>query len=375
MATISLCMIVKDEEKFLEQCLLSVQGLVDEIVIVDTGSTDKTKEIALRFTSKVYDFVWGDDFAAARNESLKYATGEWILILDADEVIAQQDHTIIKGLLMRAETERDIYGYILIQRNYFRSKEDSQYGSFSGITVSAASQDGEGFISAENDNYEESKGMEGWLATPIVRLCKNTGSTAFSGVVHEDVSPSLPGRIIKTGIVLHHFGKIDSQNWQRKWELYEKLGKKKAFNGENDYYAYFELGRQYLENRKIDLAIEMLRKSIELNTDFWLSWFNLGTVELITGKIDGAILGLEKARAINPQVGQIYDNLGVAYAQRKQFEKAIEIFNLGIGVAPEKASLYKHVGRCYYAFGRQKEAYLAFKKALELNPRYKTEIK
>jgi len=266
-------MIVKDEEKFLEQCLLSVQGLVDEIVIVDTGSTDKTKEIALRFTSKVYDFVWDDDFAAARNESLKYATGEWILILDADEVIAQQDHTIIKGLLMRAETERDIYGYILIQRNYFRSKEDSQYGSFSGITVSAASQDGEGFISAENDNYEESKGMEGWLATPIVRLCKNTGSTAFSGVVHEDVSPSLPGRIIKTGIVLHHFGKIDSQNWQRKWELYEKLGKKKAFNGENDYYAYFELGRQYLENRKIDL--------IKIDTQGWEPEVMLGAKKTI----------------------------------------------------------------------------------------------
>ena len=83
-------MIVKNEEAFLEKCLLSVQGLVDEIVIVDTGSTDKTKEIALKFTSKVYDFEWCDNFAAARNESLKYATGDWILVLDADEVIVKR---------------------------------------------------------------------------------------------------------------------------------------------------------------------------------------------------------------------------------------------------------------------------------------------
>ncbi|MGE5593875.1 MAG: glycosyltransferase [Betaproteobacteria bacterium] len=82
---ISLCMIVKNEEEFLPGCLDSVKGVVDEIVIVDTGSTDRTVEIARQYEAKVYHYEWNDDFAAARNESLKHATCGWILVLDADE--------------------------------------------------------------------------------------------------------------------------------------------------------------------------------------------------------------------------------------------------------------------------------------------------
>src|SRR3989338_7436069 len=85
MTTISLCMITKNEEQFLEQCLNSVKELVDEIILVDTGSTDKTKEIAGKFTDKIFDFQWCGDFSAARNESLKHAAKDWILVLDADE--------------------------------------------------------------------------------------------------------------------------------------------------------------------------------------------------------------------------------------------------------------------------------------------------
>ena len=76
-------MITKNEEFFLEQCLNSVKDLVDEIIIVDTGSNDKTKDIARKFTDNIFDFEWCDDFSAARNESLKHATGDWILVLDA----------------------------------------------------------------------------------------------------------------------------------------------------------------------------------------------------------------------------------------------------------------------------------------------------
>src|SRR3989339_222145 len=78
--TISLCMITKNEGRYLEQCLNSVKEIVDEIIIVDTGSTDKTKEIAKKFKAKIIDFKWIDDFSAARNESLKHATKDWILV-------------------------------------------------------------------------------------------------------------------------------------------------------------------------------------------------------------------------------------------------------------------------------------------------------
>ncbi len=69
MVTISICMIVKNEESVLERCLSTVRGIADELIIVDTGSTDGTKEIARKFTEQVYDFVWCDDFSKARNFS------------------------------------------------------------------------------------------------------------------------------------------------------------------------------------------------------------------------------------------------------------------------------------------------------------------
>lgn len=86
-ATISLCMIVRNEEKVLARCLESVRGCVDEIVIVDTGSSDATKEIAARYTDRIYDFEWIDDFSAARNYAFEQATGDYLLWLDADDVL------------------------------------------------------------------------------------------------------------------------------------------------------------------------------------------------------------------------------------------------------------------------------------------------
>ena len=86
MISISLCMIVKNEAEILARCLDSLAGLMDEIIIVDTGSTDDTKEIARQYTDLVYDFSWCDDFAAARNFSFSKATKEYIYAPDADEV-------------------------------------------------------------------------------------------------------------------------------------------------------------------------------------------------------------------------------------------------------------------------------------------------
>ena len=91
MITISLCMIVKNEEKTLERCLRSVDGIADKIV--DTGSEDTTKAIAGRFTSRVLDFEWIDDFSAARNYSFAQATMDYILWLNADDILLPEDRT------------------------------------------------------------------------------------------------------------------------------------------------------------------------------------------------------------------------------------------------------------------------------------------
>jgi glycosyltransferase involved in cell wall biosynthesis len=95
---VSLTMIVKNEESNIAACLESVRDLVDEIVVVDTGSTDATKSIAAGFGAKVFDFEWIDDFAAARNESLRHATREWIFWLDADDRLDEENRGKLRAL-------------------------------------------------------------------------------------------------------------------------------------------------------------------------------------------------------------------------------------------------------------------------------------
>ena len=101
MVTISLCMIVRNEEAVLARCLDSVSKAVDEIILVDTGSEDRTKEIAKRYTCHIYDFPWVDDFSAARNFSFSKATMEYCMWLDADDVLLDED---AKALMHLKET-------------------------------------------------------------------------------------------------------------------------------------------------------------------------------------------------------------------------------------------------------------------------------
>ena len=108
MITVSLCMIVKNEERVLQRCLDSVAGLMDEIIIVDTGSTDATKEIAARYTDKIYDFVWINDFAAARNFAFSKAAMEYIYSADADEVLDEENRQAFRTLKETLLPEIDI---------------------------------------------------------------------------------------------------------------------------------------------------------------------------------------------------------------------------------------------------------------------------
>lgn len=365
MPLLSLCMIVKNEEKHLANCLNSVRDLVDEIVIVDTGSTDKTKEIAGKFTKKIFDFAWCDDFSKARNESLKNASGDWVLVLDADETIAGDDLLQIREIINR----KDVVGSVLIQRNYIKYLKDVELGQIGGMNVLEAGHSDKGFIRSEGDKYVESKDLAGWFATPIVRLFKRQPSASFSGVVHEDVTLSLNGDIMTTNIPIHHEGKLDVESWKKKWSLYEKLGEKKA-ESENDYHAYFELGRQYAASKKFDKAKEMFQKSIDINKNFWLSWFNLGSISLINEDLNKAQESLERARTINPNAVMIYGNLGVVYAKKKEYKKALEIFTLGLNLDSNQPSIFKNMALCYKELGDVKRAQLALRKAAELNPGY-----
>ncbi len=108
MITISLCMIVKNEEDVIARCLDSVKDIADEIIIVDTGSKDNTKEIIKKYTDNVFDFEWIDDFSAARNYSFSKATKDFILWLDADDVILEEDRKKFKQLKRDLDPNVDV---------------------------------------------------------------------------------------------------------------------------------------------------------------------------------------------------------------------------------------------------------------------------
>ncbi|MGQ9853751.1 MAG: glycosyltransferase family 2 protein, partial [Candidatus Oleimicrobiaceae bacterium] len=112
--TIALCTIVKNEERFIGKCLASVQGAVDEIVIVDTGSTDKTGEIAEKFGAKVYHHPWQDSFSEARNYGLQFVASQWVLVLDADEELERADI----GLLRKAVQAPHVTNFFVPVINY-----------------------------------------------------------------------------------------------------------------------------------------------------------------------------------------------------------------------------------------------------------------
>lgn len=128
MVEISLCMIVKNEEKVLARCLDSLHGLMDEIIIVDTGSADKTKEIAARYTDQVYDFDWIDDFSAARNFAFSKATKDYIYSADADEVLDAENwakfDVLKRNLITDIEIVQFIYGNQLEQGTAYNYDEE-----------------------------------------------------------------------------------------------------------------------------------------------------------------------------------------------------------------------------------------------------------
>ncbi|MHC4945570.1 MAG: glycosyltransferase family 2 protein [Planctomycetota bacterium] len=146
--TVSACLIVRDEEKRLAGCLDSLRAIVDEIVVVDTGSKDRSREIALEGGAKVFDFEWKDDFSAARNASLEYATGDWILVLDADERLVWERYDEFRKPLNDPEKL--------------------------------------GFLVTLVNLYEERSS-----AVLLLRLFRNRKEIRYSGLIHERIDPSL----------------------------------------------------------------------------------------------------------------------------------------------------------------------------------------
>ncbi len=225
---LSLSMIVKNEAKNLARCLESVRGLVDEIVVVDTGSTDDTVKIAESYGAKIGHFEWCDDFAAARNASLALCTGDWVLVLDADEAIDKMDHDVIRNVL----DESDYPVYNLILRNYFSRS------SFSTFDKAAVHNDTE---------YQEGKEFPYYSDATVMRLFRRSPEIRWEGKVHELFCRFFTARGIQIGhinAVVHHYGKMDEERENAKKKYYLELAEQDLATRPNDTQTLFNVAIQ-----------------------------------------------------------------------------------------------------------------------------------
>jgi tetratricopeptide (TPR) repeat protein len=209
---LSLCMIVKDEEEMLPRCLAAVAPAVDEIVIVDTGSRDRTKEIARAHGATVIETEWTGSFADARNVSFEAATGDWIIYLDADEVLVADDVSRLKALTGRTWRE----AYYLVLTSYTGELDDG-----------------------------------GAITNNALRIFRNRPHYRFEGRLHEQIAHHLPtyaaGRIEQTSVRADHYGYLGAVR-DAKEKSRRNLDLLKAQQAENpsDAFLHFNLGTEYL---------------------------------------------------------------------------------------------------------------------------------
>jgi tetratricopeptide (TPR) repeat protein len=250
--TLSVVMIVKDEEEMLPGCLEPLAGSVDEIVVVDTGSSDRTREIAESFGAKVVEFPWNGSFADARNASLDAASGDWVMYVDADEHLVAEDAPKLRELLGRTWRE----AFYVIETNYTG-------GDDSGAAVAHAA----------------------------LRIWRNRPGYRFEGRIHEQITPSmpiyLPDRFETTQIRLLHYGYLKSRIHERaKSQRNIELLEKEAAESPTPF-TWFNLGSEHLilgdharARDYLDRAWEELRREEH--------WSGRGYAPLLTRRVISA---------------------------------------------------------------------------------------
>jgi glycosyltransferase involved in cell wall biosynthesis len=288
--SLSVCMIVKNEERNLPRVLESIKGLADEIVVVDTGSEDSTVRIAEEFGARVFHFPWCDDFSAARNESLKHAKKDFILWLDGDDELKRSEHDKIRGHLQRHPG--------------------------SGVYLRT---------------YIEGEGQALQL-----RIFPNHRGIRFEGRIHEQAIHSLQAKGIPAHVceaaVIHH-------GYEEPEELIEKLRRNRKVLEEElaanprDLDKTFFLGRTCLGLGDIELALSHFGKvidrfeedpSVRTATVFYLAFLDKATILDQTGRSEEALSVLSYGKSLFPESPLIHYLLGKLHFEKKEYAKAFD---------------------------------------------------
>jgi tetratricopeptide (TPR) repeat protein len=305
-SSISLCMIIKNEERHLAKCLESVKKAVDDIIIVDTGSTDRSADIARAFGAEVYTCMWQNDFSYARNISLSKANGQWILILDADEIIAQRDHEQLLKVVRKAHTSPVAFKFIT--RNYTKD-------------VGA-----EGW-QANNDEYPGEAAGNGWYPSEKIRLFPRDSRIRFENAIHELVETSVRRvgiPIVKCVIPIHHYGTLDRKKDAEKKADYFTLGKEKIADSSEDPVAIIENAIQAQEVGEYKRALILWEAVLSQCPLLPLAHFNLSFVYIQLEQYNQAHDAACKAMELDPNLKEAVLNYALCLIRIGNIKRAAE---------------------------------------------------
>lgn len=354
--TISLCMIVKNEEEYLGQCLDSVKDIVDEMIVVDTGSTDRTVEIAESRGAKVSYFPWNGSFADARNASLEKATGDWILIMDADEVLSEDDKHAVPKLVQRD----DAIGFL------FRIK-----------------------------NMVEDYGEPEYQEHFFIRLFANNPDIRYDGKIHEQVRHRVKGAggeylflpidRFFTLITIYHYGYHrrvfnERHKAERNSKILENILSQEKENG----FQHLNLAITYWcaeEYEKAFHEYELARKYVNPKLGFYPMILSGGASVLVAlGRGKQAVAWAEEAVKLLPGAPDMRFALASAYEAAGMYEEAIKEYLATLDCGAEHTLHIVHdpatitwkpwnqIGVVYMQQEKFADALKAFEKALELKP-------
>ena len=302
MHPISVCIIAKNEESRIEQCLSSIKPYGFEIVVVDTGSTDKTKEIAGRYADKVLDFVWCDDFSAARNFSLREASNNWIFMIDCDETIKEID---------------------VEELNYFRKHLSDKVGSVSRENLVTEN----GVLTLNNTDYTE--------------RFFNKKLYHYTGLIHEQLTPikghEIPALLLHTTLLHTGYDMTEAERqakYQRNFTLLEKQLEQDPQNP----YLYYQLGKTCEILGDYARACEYYDKGLEFDLDPELAYVqamvvSYGNALLFTNQAETA-LGLEGVYDEFAPVTDFVYLMGNVYQTNGMLEQALAQYQKVLTMPP-----------------------------------------
>ena len=294
MHPISVCIIAKNEEKRIEKCLSSIKPYGFEIVVVDTGSADRTKEIASRYADRVLDFTWCDDFSAARNFSLREASNNWIFMLDCDEWIKEID---------------------VEELNYFRKNHSDSVGVIS------------------RENLVTERGHLVLNNTDLTERFFNKKLYHYTGIIHEQLTPirgkEFPCLLLHTTIEHTGYDMTPEERIAKSERNLTLLHKQLEQEPENPY-VYYQLGKGYEIVRDYESACEYYGKGLYFDVDPSLAYvqamvISYGNTLLLTGQAEAA-MGFEQIYDEFATTADFVYLMGRIYTVNEKYPQAVEQF-------------------------------------------------